>query len=69
MIETFNFEKALSLLREGKKVSRVGWNGSGMFIELQTPTETSKMKRPYIFMSPVDGNLVPWVTSHYDFLS
>jgi len=29
--ETFNFSVALNLLKEGKKVTRVGWNGSGMF--------------------------------------
>lgn len=30
-----NFEKALSLLKEGKKVARSGWNGKGMFAVMQ----------------------------------
>lgn len=34
-IETFNFGKALELLKEGKKVCRSGWNGKGMFLTLQ----------------------------------
>ena len=33
--ETFNFGKALELLKEGKKVQRKGWNGKGMFLTLQ----------------------------------
>lgn len=65
----FSFSTALQLLKDGKKVARRGWNGVGMHIELQTPTETSKMKRPYIFMFPVDGQLVPWVASQTDLLA
>ena len=65
----FSFEGALNILKEGKKLSRHGWNGTNQFIELQVPTELSKMKRPYIFISPVDGNLVPWVASHTDLLA
>lgn len=66
---TFDFSVALNLLKDNKKVARKGWNGVGMHIELQTPTETSKMKRPYVFMSPVDGQLVPWVASQTDLLA
>lgn len=64
-----NFSEALNELKKGLRVTRMGWNGAGMHIELQTPTETSKMKRPYIFMSPVDGQLVPWVASQTDLLA
>ena len=31
-----NFGKALELLKEGKKVARVGWNGKHQYIELAT---------------------------------
>jgi len=37
----FNFGRALELLKEGKKVCRLGWNGKGMFIVLQ-PGSTVK---------------------------
>ncbi|MGL4583395.1 MAG: DUF2829 domain-containing protein [Flavobacterium sp.] len=30
-----NFGQALELLKQGKKVSRSGWNGTGMFAVLQ----------------------------------
>ena len=33
-IELFGFDKAISHLKEGKKVARNGWNGKGMFIYL-----------------------------------
>lgn len=65
----FGFGEALNHLRQGVKVAREGWNGIGMYVELQVPTDLSKMKRPYIFMSPIDGNLVPWVASQTDLLA
>lgn len=63
------FGDMLELLKLGKRMTRSGWNGAGMYIELQIPDEHSKMRRPYIFMSPVDGNLVPWVASQSDILA
>jgi hypothetical protein len=63
------FGVVLALIKGGFKCARKGWNGTGMYIELQTPTETSKMRRPYIFMCPVDGKLVPWVASQSDLLA
>lgn len=65
---TFGFEEALHELKAGKRVAREGWNGKGMYLELQTPTETSKMGQPYIFICPVGGELVPWVASQPDLL-
>lgn len=64
-----NFEKALRLLRLGRKVFRSGWNGKNMWICLQRPTNTSKMTLPYIYMKTVENDLVPWVASQTDILS
>lgn len=64
-----DFGAALEYLKEGERVSREGWNGKGMWLKLQEPDENSKMKRPYIYMSPVDGDLVPWVASQSDLLA
>lgn len=64
-----NFGEALTELRDGGKVTREGWNGKGMWIHLQVPDEHSKMRRPYIYMRPVDGDLVPWVASQSDLLA
>jgi hypothetical protein len=66
---TPSFAGALAALNDGRKVTRKGWNGSGQFLALQVPDTHSKMKRPYIYISPVDGDLVPWVASQSDLLA
>lgn len=68
VLDHFAFGTALDALRAGKKVTREGWNGEGMYIELQIPDQDSKMKLPYIYISTVDCTLVPWVASHTDIL-
>lgn len=64
-----NFGAALEALKDGLRVAREGWNGKGMYIALQEPDEHSKMGRPYLYMRPVDGELVPWVASQTDLLA
>lgn len=64
----FDFGDALKRLREGFSVTRKGWNGVGQFLTLQVPDEHSKMRRPYIFITLVDGGRVPWVASQGDLL-
>ena len=63
-------------LREGRRFRRWGWNGKGMWIELQVPDEHSKMTLPYIFMEypaghPAypNGSRVPWLASQTDILA
>jgi len=64
-----DFSDALEVVRHGAKISRSGWNGVGMYVALQTPDENSKMRRPYLYMYPVGGELVPWVASQTDLLA
>lgn len=64
-----DFGQALAALKQGSKVARAGWNGQGMWLALQVPDAHSKMGRPYIYMSTVDGSLVPWVASQTDLLA
>jgi hypothetical protein len=63
------FGEALAYLKDGGCVYRSGWNGKGMWLALQVPDEHSKMRRPYIYMSPVDDEFVPWVASQSDLLA
>lgn len=64
-----NFGEALESLKLGRKVSRGGWNGKAMWLELQRPDAHSKMEQPYIFITPCnDGGRVPWVASQPDML-
>ena len=65
----FNFGEAIHALKEGNKVARIGWNGKDQFLELQVPDEHSKMGHPYIYISPVDKKLVPWLASQTDMLA
>lgn len=68
-VENIDFGLALDYLKQGRKVARTGWNGKDMYIELQTPTETSKMTLPYLFMKTADDQLVPWLASQTDLLA
>jgi hypothetical protein len=49
--------------------SRRGWNGPGQFIEIQLPDEHSKMTRPYLFITTVQGDRIPWLASQTDLLA
>lgn len=64
-----NFGQAIEYLKAGKRVAREGWNGKGMWLELQRPDEHSKMQQPYIYMKPADDKLVPWLASQTDMLA
>ncbi len=64
-----NFGMALESLKDGNRVARAGWNGKGMYLELQFPDENSKMTLPYIFMFTAQGDRVPWLASQTDILS
>lgn len=60
---------AIEQLTQGARVRRAGWNGKGMWLELQYPDENSKMTLPYVFMSTADKHLVPWLCSQTDLLA
>lgn len=63
-----NFGWALEYLKAGLKVSRLGWNGKGMYLGLQVPDSSSVNKQPYIYIVPACGQRVPWVASQPDLL-
>lgn len=73
-----NFGEALIALRAGHKVARAGWNGNGIFINLQVPDEHSKMTQPYIYIDTLGlittnpaapKGRVPWLASQTDMLA
>ncbi len=39
MEKNLNFGEAIAALHDGKKVSREGWNGKGLFVFMQVPSE------------------------------
>lgn len=68
-IGSLSFGHALVAIKNGLRVARAGWNGKGMWLEIQRPDAHSKMTLPYIFMSTVSGDLVPWLASQTDVLA
>lgn len=80
-IEGMTFGLAIEALKAGKKVTRPGWNGKGMFLFL-VPGSTFQVNRPpllgiypegteinyraHIDMRTADGQIVPWVASQTD---
>ena len=70
-----NFGEALAELKAGGKVARRGWNGKGMWLEMQRPDTFSKMTLPYVYLNYPDdavntpGARVPWLASQTDMLA
>lgn len=78
------FGQVIRALKTGKKATRAGWNGKGMFIFLVKgstflvsrpplmgiyPMGTSINYQAHIDMKAVDGTIVPWVASQTDILA
>lgn len=61
--------QAIEVMRVGGSVTREGWNGPGQHLEMQVPDEHSKMTLPYIFITTVQGDRVPWLASQTDLLA
>ena len=70
-----NFGQALDSVKLGSKISREGWNGKGLWLELQRPDANSKMTLPYLYINyPSDSKTtpnarVPWLASQTDILA
>ena len=75
MDKNMTFGEALISLKSGGKVQRDGWNGKGLWLELQTPDAHSKMTLPYLYLNYPDdaqntpGARVPWLASQTDMLA
>ena len=41
MTNNLNFGQAIEALKDGKRVSREGWNGKGLFVFMQVPSTIS----------------------------
>ena len=64
-----NFSEALNAVKEGRRIQRDGWNGKGMYVQLQMPDTNSKMSLPYLYINTADDRLVPWLASQTDILA
>lgn len=79
-----DFSEALVKIKEGKRVSRSGWNGKNMFIFLVNgstfkvncppllgiyPEGTEITYHGHIDMRTADNMIVPWLASQTDLLA
>jgi len=73
-----SFGLAIDAMKKGKAARRLGWNGIGIFIGIQYPSNLSKMTSPYLFIDTTGlktsnedapKSLVPWLASQTDMLS
>lgn len=66
---------AIAAVRDGERVTRDGWNGRGMWIDIHYPDEHSFMTLPYLYLNYPDdaprtpGARVPWLASQTDILA
>ena len=73
--EGMDFGEAIRALKAGKHVSRVGWNGKGLWLGLQRPDAQSVNTLAYVYMCyPSDAKIypnarVPWLASQTDMLA
>lgn len=83
-MNSLTFGEAVAALKEGKKVSRSGWNGKGMFVYLvpaaSYPVQTGAAKshfgegslvpyRPYLALKTADEDVATWAPSCSDALA
>lgn len=70
--DNLNFGEAIAALKRGQRVTRPGWNGKGMWLELSEHGDGSMYKdRPlqkHILMATAQGTYVPWLASQTDML-
>lgn len=73
-----NFGQAIEAMKSGAKARRDGWNGKGIFIQLQVPDQHSKMTSPYIYIDTTGLQtenpdapkaVTPWLASQTDMLA
>lgn len=82
-LSDLSFGDAVKALKAGKKVSRSGWNGKGMWLALIPQDQwglgwgipfddghvDAPAKLPWIGMKTADNRFVPWLASQTDVLA
>lgn len=82
MNEKMNFGQAIELAKQGKKIAREGWNGSGMFAYIvppaSYPSRTDAIKtifpdmvpyRAYWALKTAQNDVATWAPSGSDSLA
>jgi hypothetical protein len=82
LMSNVDFGMAITAMKIGHAVARVGWNGKGMYLyyvpAASYPATTDIARREigemvpygaYIAMKTAQGNVVPWLASQTDVLA
>lgn len=68
-MKSHDFGWALTQMRDGLRVQRLGWNGKGMWIAIHNPDPGREaMTHQFIYMKTANEHLVPWLASQADML-
>ena len=81
--ETFDFSGALKMIKEGKRLARLNWNGKDMWVCLfpnsgcqLSDAQTIGLTHPFLVIEyPVgsaaypEGSCIPWLASQTDLLA
>jgi hypothetical protein len=66
-LESLNFGLALVAVKEGKRISRAGWNGKGMFVyRIPTTVHNSTTVNEHLVIKNVNNTVSTWVPSIND---
>lgn len=66
--EGIGFSDALTAVKNGAKIVRAGWNGTGMYVGY-SPTGAGVITTPFLYMKTTQGTTVPWLASQTDILA
>jgi hypothetical protein len=79
-----NFSQALEYIKQGRRLTRAGWHGRGMFVFLVPGSEFVVSRPPLLGIYPegttinyhahvdmvaADGRVAPWLCSQVDMLA
>ena len=62
-----DFSQALASVKNGKKITRAGWNGKEMFVFLLDLRERDVSE--FLAIKDVNNKTVPWLASQTDILA
>ncbi len=65
----FGIGTAVKEMWLGHKVTRENWNGPGQYLKMEMPHDSGNMTLPFIYITTVQGDTVPWLCSQTDLLA
>jgi hypothetical protein len=65
-----SFSEAIELLKKGKKLTRINWNGANQYVFLQKEQDYKEtVLSSHLVIKTVSNTFVPWLASQTDLLA